>query len=184
MWRIINRLIKLILILIIIFVFKETLRLSTVNFNLIRQTKSEGDHIPNGYAGFNWENGYYINEEYVKKHYQLKGFLNSFTNQIKCVAFNGKGNSLSIYLPNSSKKFNLHSFQALSIYHEKFRISITGYRLNIPILTKTILLTNQISKLFQIDFQQIDKITFTPAGIDFYTLKPQTFALVYLNFIL
>jgi hypothetical protein len=125
-----------------------------------------------------------MSEEYVKGHYQLKGFLNSFTNQIKYVAFNGKGNSLSIYLPNSSNKFNLHSFEAISIYHQNFRISITGYRANIPILTKNILLTNQISKLYQIDFQQIDKITFTPTGIDYYTLKPQTFALISLNFIL
>ncbi len=106
-------------------------------------------------------------EEYVKQHYQLKSFLNSFSDSIKSVGFNGRGNPLSI---ESSNKFDFHSFECISIYHDELKLCVTGYRSNISILTKNILLTNKSSKVFLIDSKQIDKITFTPMGIDFYTL--------------
>jgi hypothetical protein len=122
-------------------------------------------------------------KEYASKHYQLKGFLNAYKNSQNCVAFNGRGNSLSIFLPNSSNKFGLHSFEALSIYHDNFKLSLTGYRSNIAIYIKHLILTNKSPTLFEIDWEQIDKITFTPSCIEF-TAKPATFALINLNFIL
>lgn len=122
-------------------------------------------------------------KEYALQFYQLKGFLNSFINNENCVAYNGNGKALSIFLSNSSNKFSLHSFEAISIYHDNFKISLNGFRSNQIIYIKHIILNNKSPKLFEIDFEQIDKITFIPTTLDFYTLKPATFALITLNFI-
>lgn len=159
------------------------LRLSSVDFSLIRG-KQQGDHVPNGYAGFNWENAYYIFDTYAKESYVLKGFLPAFTDSVKCVVYSGNGNPLSIYLPNASNKFGVHSFSALSVYHDEMRVSVTGFRSNVPILTKQLVLNRGPPKLYQIDFEQIDKIIFTPTGIDVFTLKKLTLCLVLLNFML
>jgi len=124
-------------------------------------------------------------KEHALKYYQLKGFLNAFKDSQNCVAFNGNGKSMSIFLLNSTNKFGLHSFEALSIYHDNFKLSLTGFSSNQPIYIKHIILNNKYSTLFEIDWEQIDKITFTPSINDYiYTLKPETFALTCLNFIL
>lgn len=162
--------------------FSASLRLSSVDFSCIRRKNKEGDHVPNGYAGFNWENAYYIFNDYVKDHYQLKGFASAFSDSVQCVVYNGNGNPLSIYLPNAANQFGVHSFSASSIYHDEIRISVTGFRSNVPTITKQLVLNRDSPKLFQIDFEQIDKITFTPRNINLYTLKKPTLCLVLLNF--
>jgi hypothetical protein len=92
---------------------------------------------------------------------------------------------MSIFLLNSTNKFGLHSFEALSIYHDNFKLSLTGFSSNQTIYIKHIILNNKYPTFFQIDWEQIDKITFTPLINDYiYTLKPETFALTYLNIIL
>ena len=121
-------------------------------------------------------------DDYVKDNYQLKGFASAFSNSIQCVVYNGNGNPLSIYLPNASNQFGVHSFSASSIYHDEMSVSVTGFRSNVPTITKQLILTLNSPKLFQIDFEQIDKITFTPRDLNLYTLKKQTFCLVLLNF--
>jgi len=124
-------------------------------------------------------------KEYASKYYQLKGFLNAFKDCQDCVAFNGNGKSMSIFLSNPTNKFGLHSFEALSIYHDNFKLSLTGYRSNQIIYIKHIILNNKYPILFRIDWKQIDNIIFTPSTIDYIsTLKPETFALTYLNVIL
>lgn len=156
-----------------------------VNFTFIRRAENVSDCIPNGYAGFYWENAYYIYEEYVKTRAQLSGYLASFTNTIKCVAYNGRGNPLSIYSPNPLNTFGLHSFEAMSAYNDynSLRVSVVGYRSNMPVFVKHHVL-DRTRKTFQLDFERIDKVTFTTSLLSIITTKPLTFALINLNFIL
>ncbi|CAF1393120.1 unnamed protein product [Adineta steineri] len=160
----------------------ETLRISTINFSKIPNAKKEGDHIPNGYAAFNWENIYYMFEEHVRNKSQLQGFINAYTNSRTCVAYNGRGNAMSIFLPNSRHTFGLHSFEAMSVYHDNFKLSITSYRSNDVFIVKNITLTKKPT-LFEINWEQINKITFTPAKI-YETNRPETFVLTCLNLVL
>jgi hypothetical protein len=122
-------------------------------------------------------------EEYASGKYQLKGFMNAYNNSRKCVAYNGKGNSMSISLSNSQNTFGLHSFESLSIYHDNFKLTVTGYRSNVVVAVKNIVLINKNCTRFEINWEQIDKITFTPARIC-ETAKPETFILTCLNLVL
>lgn len=153
-----------------------------MNFTAIREGKTVGAHVPNGYAGFYWENAYYIFEQYVTMNFNLAGYQPSFTDTIKCVAYNGNGNPLSIYLPNPSNTFSLHSFDGISVYYDRLQISITGFRSNVPIFIKRHVL-DRSRKTFQINFEGIDKVMFTTSAITEMTMKPRTFALIDLNFI-
>ena len=161
---------------------ETSLRLSSVDFSFIRRKNKEGDHVPNGYARFNWENAYYIFNDYVNGKFQLKGFASAFSDSIQCVVYNGNGKPLSIYLPDAANRFNVHSFSALSVYHDHMKVSVTGFRSNVPTITKQLVLDRGSPKLFQIDLEQINKITFIPTDIDCETMKKQTFCLIFLNF--
>lgn len=160
------------------------LRLSSVDFTLVRRKNKVGDHVPNGYAGFNWENAYSIYKDYIKENSHLNGFTGAFSDSIQCVVYNGNGNPLTIYLPNAANQFGVHSFFASSIYHDEMRISVTGFRSNVPKITKQLVLSRGSPKLFQINFEEIDKITFTPMENSLYTMKKQTLCLVFINFVL
>lgn len=165
--------------------FLGNLRISMVNFNFIRKSENVSDCIPNGYAGFYWENAYYIFEKYVQTHAQLSGYQASFTSTIKCVAYNGRGNPLSIYLPNPSNTFGLHSFEAMPAYYDydQLRVSVVGFRSNMPVFIKHHVL-DRSRQIFELNFEQIDKVTFTTSPIITISTKPLTFALINLNFIL
>ena len=118
----------------------------------------------------------------VAKHH-LKGFENAYTNSRKCVAYNGKGSSTSFFLPNARKTFGVHSFEAISIYHLNFKLSVTAYRADFIYDTRNVTLTNMKPTLFEIDWEHVDRITFTPEYI-LETVKPETFALTCLNLLL
>jgi hypothetical protein len=122
-------------------------------------------------------------ESYASKNVHLKGFSNAYTWSRKCVAYNGKGESISIFLSNSRQTFGLHSFEALSIYHDDFKLSLTGYRSNLVFDTKSLILNRKRPTLFEIDWEQIDRITLTPVLL-FDSMKPKTFALTCLNLLL
>jgi hypothetical protein len=122
-------------------------------------------------------------EQTALSNIQLKGFLNAYTNSIKCVAYNSRGNPISISLPNYRNTFGLHSFQAMAVYHDNFKLKVTAYRSNIIFAVKIILLTKNKPTLFEIDWEQIHKITFTPELIC-DTGKPETFILTSLNLVL
>ena len=88
-----------------------------------------------------------------------------------------------IFLSNEERVFGLHSFEAISIYHENFKLSVTAYRSNSVYDTKNVTLTSRKPTLFEVDWENIDKIAFTPARIR-ETVKPETFALTCLNLLL
>ncbi|CAF4966193.1 unnamed protein product [Rotaria sp. Silwood1] len=158
------------------------LRISTINFAQIPRAIKNGGHIPNGYAGFNWENAYYMFEDFVKAR-QLKGFTNAFVNSRQYVAYNGRGDSMSFSLCDQSKTFGLHSFEAISIYHEDFKLSVAAYRVDVLFDTKFVMLTTAKATTFEMDWEQIDKVVFKPER-NLETLKPETFALTCLNLLL
>ena len=87
---------------------------------------------------------------------------------------------MSIFSSNAHTTFDLHSFEAISIYHENFKLSITAYRSHLIYDTKNVILTKKAPRLFEIDWYEIDRITFTPES-NYETSKPETFALTCLN---
>ncbi|CAF3906410.1 unnamed protein product [Rotaria sp. Silwood1] len=161
----------------------RSLRISTINFAQIPRAIKNGGHIPNGYAGFNWENAYYMFENFVKEAPQLKGFIKAFVNLRQCVAYNGRGDSMSFFLFDQSKTFGLHSFEAISIYHEDFKLSVSAYCAGVLFDTKHVMLTTAKVTTFEMDREQIDKVVFKPER-NLETLKPETFALTCLNLLL
>ncbi len=167
-----------------LFYISESLRISTVTFDRFSQWKITTGTIPNGYAGFNWENAFYMLESCVTESHPFNGFANACKHGRKSMAFNGRGAPLSIFLSNQGKTFGLHSFEAISIYHENFKLSITSYRSNDVFDTKTIILTKNYPILIEIDWEQIDRIKFSSAGINQDSSKPKTFALTYLNLLI
>lgn len=88
-----------------------------------------------------------------------------------------------IFLSNEERTFGLHSFEAISIYHEDFKLSVTAYCSNSIYDTKNVTLTSRKPTLFEVDWENIDKIAFTPAHIR-DTVKPETFALTCLHLLL
>jgi hypothetical protein len=123
-------------------------------------------------------------ESCVTESHPFNGFANACKHGRKSMAFNGRGAPLSIFLSNQGKTFGLHSFEAISIYHENFKLSITSYRSNDVFDTKTIILTKNYPILIEIDWEQIDRIKFSSAGINQDSSKPKTFALTYLNLLI
>ena len=158
----------------------NSFQIMTIDFSNIPKIKQDGDRIPNGYAGFNWENIYFMSEQNAIDNHQLQGFRNAYTNSRKCVAYNGRGNPITMFLPNTQNSFSLHSFEAMSIYHDNFKLTITSYRSNVIFSVKNIILTNKKPTLFEINWEEIDKITFKPERI-LETGKPETFVLTSLN---
>ncbi|CAF1530673.1 unnamed protein product [Adineta ricciae] len=159
------------------------LRLSSVNFSLIHQKHKDGAHIPNGYAGFNWENIYYMFEQHARENIQLRGFLTAYNDSRCCVAYNGRGHAILIYLPNASNTFGIHSFEAMSVYHDEFQLKVSGYRSNVLLAVKNIILKRGELNLFEINWDRIDRLVLTPERI-LGTNKPETFILANLNFVL
>ena len=167
----------------ILFSIWGSMQISTINFAQIPQSPTDGGHLPNGYGGFNWENAYYIFQCQTSGTHHWNGFRNAFTNSRNCVAYNSKGSAMSIFLSNARTTFDLHSFEAISIYHENFKLSITAYRSNLIYDTKKLILTKKAPRLFETDWYEIDGITFTPER-NYETSKPETFALTCLNLLL
>jgi hypothetical protein len=110
-------------------------------------------------------------------------FFQYLYNPIKCVAYNSRVKPISISLPNYRNTFGLHSFQAMAVYHDNFKRTVTAYRSNIIFAVKIILLKKNKPTLFEIDWKQVQKIIFTPERI-YDTGTAETFILTSLNFIL
>ena len=79
--------------------------------------------------------------------------------------------------------FGLHSFEAISVCHGDLRVFIMSSRSDSVVERQTITVSVDQLKLFQMDWEQIDRILFEPEPRS-DTLKPSTFALSSLNLVL
>lgn len=159
-----------------------SLRISTVNFSFIPNSCVRGGHVPNGYAGFNWENACYITRYHAIPDMHWKGFRKAFHDAQENVVYNDRGAALTISLPNPGQRFGLHSFEAISVYHNELRLFITAYRSNVIFNTKYFILTKDQLELFEVDWEEIDRVVIKPQGY-FAGSKPITFALSSLNLV-
>lgn len=161
----------------------ESLRISTIDFSRIDQRRNHHCVIPNGYAGFNWENAYYMDRDLISTNRYLNGFQMAFHDSQKYVAYNSRSAALTLYLPDPGQTFGVHSFEAICIHHATLKVFITAYRSNVVINRKSITVSSDQLKLFEIDCEQIDRIVFAPESL-LATMKPATFALSTLNLVL
>ena len=137
-----------------------SLRISTIDFVRIPQASVRGGYIPNGYAGFQWENAYWMSKDYLPGKVQLKEFLTAFHDSQDYVAYNSGSGPLTISVSNPEQTVGLHSCEAVTVYYSDFKVFVTGYRSNNVIGTKNVVLTNDKSTLFEIDWEGLDRITF------------------------
>jgi hypothetical protein len=159
-------------------------RISTITFARIPKAILSGGEIPDGYAGFKWYNVYYMFEKYAIETYPNTGFTNAYTDNRKCVACNVGINPMAIFLANSQRTFGLHSFEAIAIFDENFKLVVNGYRHGELLYTKSITLTATNPTLIVLDWGRIDKVTFTFGDYIESPLHPTYFALTCLNLLL
>ncbi|CAF1415974.1 unnamed protein product, partial [Didymodactylos carnosus] len=137
----------------------------TITFDDIENARDkDGDFVPNRYKGFNWKNVRYVDENWAKQTKKTAGFANAYTyGQI--IAYNARGESISISVNyDYYQTFTLHSFIANSIEYDDFQLNITGYCSNVKLYKKTVTLSIDSPQLFQMNWSNIDKITFRPVS--------------------
>lgn len=159
----------------------KSLRISTIDFSGIPRTTKPRCPIPNGYAGFIWENARYA-DRHIASIPCLAGFRMAFRDSQKYVAYNDYDAALTLYLPNPGNKFDLHSFEAISVRRPTMKLFIKAYRSELVIDVKDVMLVNEL-RLFEIDWEGIDRLVFSNDGI-VRAGEPATFALSALNLVL
>ena len=117
--------------------------------------------ILDGYGGFDWQNFYYINKNYLPGTGYEHGTV-SGTN----AAFNGFGSAASIIDP--SGYFNFDSVDLTAAFIPGLNVTVNGYNTNVsasPIFTRTVSLSTTGPTLFNFDglgdFSGVNKLTFT-----------------------
>ena len=120
---------------------------------------------------------------HVESNFHLAGFRKAFHAAQEDVAYNGRGAPLMLSSANPGQRFGLHSFEAMSVYHGGLKMFITAYRSNVVVDTKYVMLSSDELKLFEMDWEEIDRVVFQPEPRP-ETLRPSTFALSSLNLVL
>ncbi|CAF1386797.1 unnamed protein product [Adineta steineri] len=117
------------------------------------------------YEGLIWNNVWYMHEQWVRTNHALSGWKNAYTNGHICVAFNGKGSSMSICSRRKEiDTFSLVSFEATAAWLDNLHINIIGRRLKQELYSKTIVLQFDNSQIFYFDWKNIDELQFIPVS--------------------
>lgn len=103
--------------------------------------------IPNGFAGLNWINARYTNEENARAIRPNKN--SSFLRGYSCVAYNNWKNPMIIY--STKRYFTLRTCQIMSVNHSEnlCKLYIVVQKDKIPIYSKTIILRREISQVIE-----------------------------------
>jgi len=133
----------------------------TITFESLLTADKFGS-IPNGFAGLNWTNVRYTNEQNArairpnKKQERFYIFLRGYS----CVAYNDWKNPMII--SSTKQNFTLRACEITSVNHSEdiCKLNIIGRKDKIPIYTKTITLKREISQVIEfnswIDINQIE----------------------------
>jgi len=133
----------------------------TITFESLLTADKFGS-IPNGFAGLNWTNVRYTNEQNArairpnKKQERFYIFLRGYS----CVAYNDWKNPMII--SSTKQNFTLRACEITSVNHSEdiSKLNIIGRKDKIPVYTKTITLKRDISQVIEfnswIDINEIE----------------------------
>jgi hypothetical protein len=104
-----------------------------------------------------------MHEQWVKANHTLSGWKNAYTNGHICIAFNGKGNSMSICASDSgTDTFSIISLEATAAWLDNLQVQIIGRRDKEDIYSATMVLQFDTSQIFNLNWEDIDEIQFIP----------------------
>jgi hypothetical protein len=120
--------------------------------------------VPNGYGGLNWDNVYYINQNYLVG----SGYDHGTVSQPDA-AFNGFGNVATIVDPTAGQFFNFNSADLTAAWISGLHVRVDGFNTNVsgavPLYTTTVTVNPTAPTLFNFTtlggFLGVNKLTFT-----------------------
>ncbi len=115
--------------------------------------------IPNGYAGFNWDN--FAALDTVNYVYNPSGYQTALSSGDK-VAFDGYGGGSSFYV--STGEFNLLGMQAAAAWNDGLELNIIGYLGATEKYNRTFTLTTTTRSSLDLNFMGIDRVAFLASG--------------------
>ncbi|CAF1559122.1 unnamed protein product, partial [Didymodactylos carnosus] len=125
---------------------------------------SNGFVIPNGYSGLNWNQAMALNKSSANPQLNTSGYFNALKSG-QFIAYNGNGNPMTIS-SRDNNIFNISSFVGSAAWVNDLAVTIIGRRLSTPIYSTTIILHKNMSKLIELNWIDLDNITFSTYGSD------------------
>ncbi|CAF1035057.1 unnamed protein product [Didymodactylos carnosus] len=137
----------------------DVIKRKLITFNDVANATTTYGRIPNGYHGLNWDNFWYLHESYANKN---SGYPNAFRHG-HYIAFNEGGRPMSMSsLPHAT--FNIFTFEANAAFYDSLQLTITGFRNQKEIYTKTVTLEYTKSQVYELNWWNIDKLQFKSFG--------------------
>lgn len=153
------------LLILIFIVQKSTRRLITFDKLFEIDKKVDSGPLSELYEGLRWINVWYMHEQWVKANHEISGWENAFTSGHVCIAFNGKGNPMSICTKRQDRdRYSVISFEATAAWLDNLEINLIGKRNKENIFSRTIILQYNTSQIFNLDWNDIDEIQFMPTN--------------------
>lgn len=133
----------------------------------ISATEDLGD-IPTGYANLRWHNASYMHRSHALRHVKCQGtgYERIFRNETRrypssYIALNSCGKSMIIgSFIEEYPVFTVHNIEIQAAAQDELEIVIFGYKSNIKIFKKKVKLSLKNSTLIQLDWNNIDLLTF------------------------
>ncbi|CAF1034319.1 unnamed protein product [Adineta ricciae] len=127
------------------------------------ERKIDSGVLSDSYEGLTWINAWYMHEQWVTANHAVSGWRNAYTNGHICIAFNGKGNPMTVCSKRQyADMFSIVSFEATAAWLDNLHIKIIGRRLKRDLYSETIVLQFDNSQVFNLDWKDIDEIQFVP----------------------
>ncbi|NMG09292.1 PEP-CTERM sorting domain-containing protein [Brasilonema sp. UFV-L1] len=121
------------------------------------QTTSDGDVIPNGYAGLNWDNFHSLDSSSLASTGYGYGTVSAPN-----VAFNSEGNPATVSIDNG--KYDLNSVHLAAAWNNGLNILVEGFLGEELLYSKTVTVDSTASTQYNLDFLDIDNVRFTSSG--------------------
>jgi hypothetical protein len=141
----------------------------------ISATHDLGD-ITDGYSNLRWHNASYMHMDHAFRHIKCKatGYQYIFQDETRryrspYIALNSCGKSMLIgsLLDDNSSTFIVHTIEVQSAFQDELEIMIFGFKSNVKLFKKKVKLFIQKSTLVQLDWNNIDLITFESANEEY-----------------
>jgi hypothetical protein len=128
--------------------------------------------IPTGYSNLRWHNASYMHRDHALSHVKCQGtgYRYIFQNEARryhspFIALNSCGKSMIIgSLVDENSVFTVHNIELQSASDDGLEIIITVFKSNVKLFKKKVRLFVQKSTLVQLDWNNIDLITFESAN--------------------
>ncbi|UJR23915.1 hypothetical protein I4U23_026887 [Adineta vaga] len=137
----------------------------------ISATQDLGD-ISSGYENLRWHNASYMHRNHALQHMKCKGtgyyyVFHSENQQHRSdyIALNSCGKTMLFgTLMEENTTFSVHMIEVQSAGEDGMNIMITGFKSNVKLFKKKVKLFREKSTLVQLDWNNIDLVTFESAN--------------------